>query len=72
MTAKIKTREARLIPKCIDLRVVENRISIKYKVEDTTSGTHVCDTWINFTPSKELMDALEKEIELAIKNYKIT
>lgn len=66
----MKIRDAKLIPKYINLRVEENRISIQYKIEDKFSGVHIDDTWINFIPSQKLMDAFETEIELAIKNHK--
>lgn len=66
----MNTRVARLIPKYISIRVDENKFSIQYHVEDYTSGVVINDAWINFIPSKSLMDAFEKEIEDAIKTYK--
>lgn len=66
----MKNREAKLIPKYISIRVEENRFSIQYHVEDSFSGVVINDAWINFTPSESLMNALETEIEVAIKAYK--
>ncbi len=66
----MKNREAKLIPKWIQLRVQENKISIQYSVQDSALGVHIDDTYINFTPSKELLAAFENEIEIAIKNHK--
>lgn len=65
----MKERQAKLIPKYISLRVKENKISIMYRIEDLSSGIHIDDTYINFSPSKGLMDVFEKEIEIAIKNH---
>ena len=66
----MKNREAKLIPKYISIRVEENRLSIQYNVNDSLSGVNLHDGYINFTPTKELMEALESEIELAINNQK--
>jgi len=65
----MKNREAKLIPKYINIRVEENRLSIQYNVEDSLSGFNLHDIYINFTPSKELMEKLETEIELAINEF---
>jgi len=66
----MKNREAKLIPKYISMRIDENKISIQYLVKDELSGISINDAWINFTPSENLMNLFETEIELAIKNYK--
>lgn len=67
--SKMKIREAKLVPKHINLRVIENKICIEYSVKDTISGKILTTAYIHFTPSKELMATFEKEIELAIKTY---
>ena len=66
----MKTRKAILIPQQITLRVEENRIGILYRIQDEQSLNHIDDTYIHFTPSETLMNAFEKEIEVAIKNHK--
>jgi hypothetical protein len=66
----MKNREARLVPRFIQIRVEENRMSVQYKVEDSALGIHLDDTYINFSPSESLLNAFEREIETAIKNHK--
>lgn len=60
-------RTATLNPKYISLRIDDNKISIEYHVIDDITKFFVERTFLNFEPSKALMDAFKTEIEQAFK-----
>jgi len=60
-------RTATLLPKSLQIRFKENRLSICYDVKDDLSSAIISDVWVNFTPSQQLMKLLKKEIDSAIK-----
>lgn len=62
----MKTREAKLKPKYISVRITENEMCIEYDVLDTLSGKILTNSFINFNPSKQLLSMLEKEVDLEI------
>ncbi len=61
-------RKATLTPKSITLRTEEDghRMSILYKVKDEFTGIGAGEMWLNFTPTQELIDILQKEVSKAL------
>lgn len=45
----------------------QNRLSIQYQQKDNLTGWDFGDTFINFSPSPELMKMFEQEIEKSLK-----
>lgn len=63
-------RAAVLSPRSITLRIDDNSICIHYHIEDGKFGNVIGDTYVNFEPSKKLMEMLKSEIDETISKQK--
>lgn len=66
----MKSRKANLVPRWVQWRVKDNKISVRYDIFDHINQTALDSTYINFEPSQELVSLMEKEVNKSIKQSK--
>lgn len=60
-------RDAKLIPQYMQVLFKDNRLSIKFNIQDNLTLGIVGDAFVNFTPSEKLMNLLREETNKALK-----
>lgn len=66
----MKSRKANLVPRWVQWRVKDNKISVRYDVFDHINQSALDSVYINFEPSEDLVSLIEKEINKSIKRSK--